>query len=73
MSDLISERSPKHRYRKPKNILILESKQNTFGQKSIRTLAQTIWNTLFAKIRAVTKFDEFKTTIGNINVAWCSC
>ena len=73
MNDLITERPSQHQYRKPLDLLIPKSNQISFGYKSFRTLAPTIWNTLPAEIQALTKLDEFKTKIGKINLAWCSC
>ena len=73
MNDLITERPPQHQYRKPLDLLIPKSNQITLGYKSFRTLAPTIWNTLPAEIQALPKLDDFKTKIGNLNFAWCSC
>ena len=50
-----------------------KSNQNTFEYKSFRSLAPTIWNTLPTEIQAETKLEDFKTKIGRINLAWCSC
>ena len=71
MNDLITKRLSKPQYRKPLDIP--KSKQISFRYKSSRTLAPTIWNTLLAEIQALAKLDEFKTKIGKINFAWCSC
>ena len=73
MNDLITERPSQHQYRKPLDLLIPKSNQISFGYKSFRTLAPTIWNTLPAEIQALTKLDEFKTKIGKINLSWFSC
>ena len=72
MNDLITERPSKHQYRKPLDLLIPKSNQISFGYKSSRTLAPTIWNTLPDEIQAMTKLDDFKTNLGNINFA-CFC
>ena len=73
MNELITARPSQHQYRKPLDLLIPKSNQITFGYKSFRTLAPTVWNTLPAEIQAQTKLEEFKTKIGRINLAWCSC
>ena len=73
MNELITERPSQHQYRKPLDLLIPKSNQITFGYNSFRTLAPTLWNKLPAEIQALTKLEDFRTKIGNINFAWCSC
>ena len=73
MSELITARPSQHRYRRPLDLLIPKSNQITFGYKSFQTLAPTVWNTLPAEIQALTKNEEFKTKLGKIDLAWCSC
>ena len=73
INDLITERPSQHQYRKPLDLLIPKSNQIRLRYKSFQTLALTIWNTLPAEIQALTKLDEFKTKIGKMNFAWCSC
>ena len=72
MDDLITKRPSKHQYRKPLDLLIPKSNQISFGYKSFRTLAPTIWNTLPAEVQALTKLNDFKTKIGKINFTLCS-
>ena len=73
MSELITDRLPQHQYRKPLELLIPKSSQITFGYKNFRTRAPTIWNTFTAEIQALTKLEESKTKLGNIDPAWSSC
>ena len=73
MNELITARPLQHQYRKPLDLLIPKSNQITFGSKSFRTLAPTVWNTLPAEIQALTKLEEFKTKLGKIDLEWCSC
>ena len=44
-----------------------------FGYRGFLTLAPTIWNTLPTEIQALAKLEEFKTKVGKIDLAWCSC
>ena len=67
MNDLITKRPSQNQYRKPLDLLIPKSNQISFGYKSFRILALTIWNTLLAEIQALTKLNESKTKIGKIN------
>ena len=73
MNDLITEKLPQHHYRKPLDLLNPKPNQISFGYKSFQTLEPTIWNTLPAELQALNKLDDFKTKIGNLDFAWCSC
>ena len=73
MNDPITERPSQHQYRKLLDLLITKSNQINIGYNSFRTLASTIWNTLPAEIQTLTKLENFRPKIGNINFAWCSC
>ena len=70
---LNTKRPSQHQYRKPLDLLIPKSNQICFGQKSFQTLVPTIWNTLPAEIQALTKLEDFKSKMGNLKFAWCSC
>ena len=61
------------RGRKALDLLMPKSNQITYGYKSFRTLAPIVWNTLFAEIQALPKFDEFQTKKGKIEFTLCSC
>ena len=73
VSELIANRLSQHSYWKSLDLLIPKSNQITFAYKSFQTLAPTVWNTLPAEIQALTKLEEFKTKLGKIDLAWCSC
>ena len=71
--NVLSTKEPLNVNTENPDLLILKSNQISFGYKRFRTLGPTIWNILSAEIQALTKIDEFKTKIGKINFAWCSC
>ena len=73
MKELLSERNSRYSNRRPLDLYIPGVNQKTFGYKSYRFEAPSVWNSLDLEIRKAENFNDFKKLINSWTGPSCRC